>query len=107
MNRPAPKFTPTTRIRDTDLDLEPITLPSGQVLDEKAAAAYGEAAASRVAARRRGRPSLSAPGVESPQVSSRVSPDLRAAIDAIATRDGVRPAAVVRAALEEYVATHR
>jgi hypothetical protein len=107
VTRESSRIAPDATIEDTDLDNEPITLPSGRVLDEKAAAAYGEEVAARAAARRRGRPSLTAPGVHSPKVSSRVPPDLRAAIDAIAERDGVRPAEVVRKALEEYVATHR
>ncbi len=101
-----PRFTKDTIIGDIDLDETPIILPSGRVLDEKAAAEYGAEVAARAAERRRGRPSLTSPGVHSPQVSSRVTPELRGAVDAIAARDGVRPAQVVRAALEEYVANH-
>ncbi len=99
--------TKDTRARDTDLDEEPVTLPNGTVLDEAAAEKLGEDVAARAATRRRGRPSLTGPGVHSPKVSSRVTPELRKAIDTIAERDRVRPTEVVRRALEEYVATHR
>jgi len=92
--------------QDVDLDLNPITLPSGKVLDNEAAADLGERVAARVA-RNRGRPSLTHPGVHSPQVSSRVNPELKTAIEDIASRDGIRPADVVRQALQEYVATHK
>jgi hypothetical protein len=91
---------------DVDLDLNPITLASGKVLDNEAAAVLGERVAARVA-RDRGRPSLTQPGVHSPQVSSRVNPELKSAIEDIASRDGIRPADVVRQALQEYVAAHR
>ena len=91
---------------DVDLDLNPITLPSGKVLDNEAAADLGERVAARVA-RNRGRPSLTHPGVHSPQVSSRVNPELKTAIEDIASREGIRPAEVVRQALQEYVAAHR
>lgn len=98
---------PNATITDTDLDKEPITLPDGSVLDEAAAEKLGQEVADRAAARRAGRPSLTGvPGVHSPQVSSRVTPELRAAIDEIAERLGVRPAEVVRSALEEYVTAH-
>ena len=90
---------------DVDLDLNPIVLPSGKVLDNEAAAVLGELVVARVA-RNRGRPSLTHPGVHSPQVSSRVNPELKTAIEDIASRDGIRPADVVRQALQEYVATH-
>jgi hypothetical protein len=90
---------------DVDLDLNPITLPSDKVLDNEAAADLGERVAARVA-RNRGRPSLTHPGVHSPQVSSRVNPELKTAIEDIASRDGIRPADVVRRALQEYIAEH-
>lgn len=107
MARKSFRIAPDAIIEDVDLDEEPLVLPSGQVLDEKAAAEYGKEVAARAATRRRGRPSLTAPGVHSPKVSSRVTPELRAAIDEIAEREGLRPAEVVRRALEDYVAAHR
>jgi hypothetical protein len=90
---------------EVDLDEDPITLPDGTVLDETAAERLGRDVADRAAARRahRGRPSLTAAGVHSPQVSVRVNPHLRDAIEKIAERDGVRPSDVLRRALEEYV----
>lgn len=92
-------------VEDRDLDRDPITLPDGTVLDESRAEAYGREVADR-AAKRRGRPSLTAPGVHSPQVSSRVPPELKARIDEIALRDGIGTSDVLRSALEEYVAAH-
>lgn len=93
-------------VENVDLDQEPITLPDGTVLDEAAAERLGQEIADR-AARRRGRPSLTAPGEHSPKVAVRVRPDLKASIEDIAERDGRRTADVVREALEEYVAGHR
>lgn len=90
---------------DEDLDDHPITLPSGRVLDEAGAEAYGREVADR-AARLRGRPSLTAPGEHSPKITARVTPALKQEIAALAAREGRRPADVVRDALEEYVASH-
>ncbi|MEP6813992.1 MAG: CopG family transcriptional regulator [Marmoricola sp.] len=99
--------TQDAKATDTDLDQEPITLPDGTILDEDAAETLGEQVAARAATRRRGRPSLTGAGVHSPKVSSRITPELRKAIDTIAERDGIRPTEVVRHALEEYVAAHQ
>lgn len=93
-------------VDDTDLDEAPITLPSGRVLDEQAAAEYGREVADR-AARRRGRPSLTAPGQHSPKVSARVRPDVKADLEQYARQHGRRPADVLREALEEYLEAHR
>lgn len=90
---------------EQSLDEHPITLPSGRVLDEAGAEAYGREVADR-AARLRGRPSLTGPGEHSPKISARVPPVLKQQIADLAARDGRRPADVVRAALEEYVAAH-
>lgn len=92
-------------VDDEDLDDHPITLPSGRVLDEAGAEAYGREVADR-AARLRGRPSLTAPGEHSPKITVRVTPALKQEIAALAAREGRRPADVVRDALEEYVASH-
>lgn len=96
---------PETTIAETDLDQAPITLPDGTVLDEAAAEQFGREVADRQAGLR-GRPSLSGPGVSSPQISTRVSAEVRDALDAIARRDGVKPAEVLRRALEKYVHEH-
>jgi hypothetical protein len=90
---------------EVDLDAEPITLSDGTVLDNAAAEKLGNEIAER-AARRRGRPSLTAPGEHSPKVAVRVGSSLKTSIEEIATREGRRMADVVRDALEEYVATH-
>ena len=93
-------------VEDLDLDRDPVTLPDGTLLDEKKAEAYGREVADRAARKRRGRPSLTAPGVHSPHVSSRVTPELKARIDEIARRDGLGTSDVLRSALEEYVEAH-
>jgi len=90
---------------DVDLDVEPITLPDGTVLDNAAAEKLGNEIAER-AARRRGRPSLTGPGEHSPKLAVRVGSSLKTSIEDIAAREGRRMADVVRDALEEYVATH-
>lgn len=90
---------------EQSLDEKPITLPSGRVLDEAGAEAYGREVADR-AAGSRGRPSLTGPGEHSPKISARVPSILKQQITELAARDGRRPAEVVRAALEEYVAAH-
>jgi hypothetical protein len=89
-----------------DLDQDPVTLPDGTVLDEAAADRLGREIADRAASRRRGRPSLTAPGEHSPKVSARVTPATKGELIRLADRDGKRPADVVREALEEYIARH-
>lgn len=92
-------------IADVDLDADPITLPDGTVLDEPTAAQLGEAIASR-AAKRRGRPSLTAPGEESPRITVRLRPEAKSWVVNYARRTGRRPADVVREAVDELKARH-
>lgn len=51
-----------------------------------------------------GRPSLTAPGQLSPQVAVRLPEALKAAAEAKAKREGKSVSAVIREALEEYLA---
>ena len=55
----------------------------------------------------RGRPSLSAAGHRSPQVTFRLPSDLRDRTEAQARQEGTKVSDVARRALEEYLARHR
>ncbi|HST64855.1 MAG TPA: hypothetical protein VLM05_06675 [Mycobacteriales bacterium] len=55
----------------------------------------------------RGRPSLSAPGRRSPQVTFRLPSDLRERAEAQARQEGTKVSDVARRALEEYLTRHR
>lgn len=55
----------------------------------------------------RGRPSLSAVGQRSPQVTFRLPSDLRERAEEQARREGTKVSDVARRALEEYLARHR
>jgi len=90
---------------DRDLDVDPITLPDGTVLDNAAAERLGDDVGAQAVAKR-GRPSLTAPGQHSPRVTARVHPDVKASVEAVAERDGKRPTDIVREAIEEYLAVH-
>ena len=93
------------RVEEIDLDQEPITLPDGTVLDEKAAEKLGREVDDRAAARR-GRPSLTAPGVHSPRLTVRVDPDVKTTLEEIARRQGRGVSDVVREAIDEYASAH-
>ncbi|MGH9040802.1 MAG: ribbon-helix-helix protein, CopG family [Acidimicrobiia bacterium] len=88
--------------QDIDLDKEEVVLPDGTRLTEEGA----EALAQRVLARRRGRPSVTGVGARTPSLTVRVPPATRAALEALAGRQGRRLADVSRDALEEYVRRH-
>jgi hypothetical protein len=55
----------------------------------------------------RGRPSLTGHSAQSPQVTFRLPPELRAEAERLAARDGKRVSEVARQALEEYVKRRR
>lgn len=55
----------------------------------------------------RGRPSLTAEGGRSPQVTFRLPPELRAQAEALAAQEGKRVSDVARAALVEYLKSHK
>lgn len=88
-----------------DLDAEPITLPSGRVIDEAGAEQLVEE--TREAVRKReanlvpGGKSLSGDGSHSPVVQIRVSSELRAALADRAGRRGVSVAKYAREVLEK------
>jgi hypothetical protein len=86
---------------DVDLDAEEILDRRGNRID----AAYVEAAVEHVH-KVVGRPSLTAPGTRSPQVTFRLSPEEKAAAKALAEREGKSVSELAREAFREYVQRH-
>ncbi len=85
-----------------DLDHADVRLPDGTRLAE----ARAEQLAAEVLARAgRGRPSLSQPGVRSPQLRLSVPADLRSRLDRRAAAEHRSVSTVVRDALERYLAS--
>lgn len=85
---------------DVDLDVDDVRDSTGQ----RVTVAYAEAAAEEaLIAVRRGRPSLSGNAAPSPQVTFRITPELREKVDAEATRQGRRVSDLAREALERYL----
>ena len=86
---------------DVDLEQEDIRDRDGNRVD----ADYVRRAVENVHRHvRAGRPSLTAPGRQSPQVAVRLPEALRAAAEARAKREGKSVSAVMREALEHYLA---
>jgi hypothetical protein len=86
---------------DVDLEREVIRDSRGRRITSE----YVERAVADVQAKTgRGRPSLTGRAARSPQVTFRLSPDLRAKAEAQAKREGKRVSQVARAALEQYLA---
>ena len=83
--------------QDVDLDSEVIFLPDGTRLTNKLAAKMARDAIKQV----RGRPSLTAVSVESPQLKVRVPQKLKKAIEKEAKRRGETTSTVVREVLQE------
>lgn len=86
---------------DLDLDLDDVRDSRGRRVTQEyvdAAVVAGLAAVSR------GRPSLTGERAASPQVTFRLTPELRACADAEAARQGRRLSDVAREALEQYLA---
>ena len=88
------------------------TLKSGRTINERDAAALAEEferddrildGAELTFRRRVGRPSLSATGAVSPQVTFRLSPELRAAAEELALERGTTVSRLAREALEDLV----
>ena len=85
-----------------DLDETDVRLPDGSRLTE----ARAEELATEVLDRAgRGRPSLSEPGVRSPQLRLSVPADLRSRLNRRAAAEHRSASAVVREALEHYLAS--
>jgi hypothetical protein len=82
---------------DVDLNAEVVLLPDGTRLTNKLAAKMARDAIKQV----RGRPSLTAVAVESPQLKVRVPVKLKKAIDKEAKRRGETTSTVVREVLQE------
>ncbi len=99
-----PRFTMNQLGPDIDLDEEEIYLDDGTRLSEAVAEQLGVELAERARARR-GRPSISGE-TRTPNLTVRVDPATRTALEAIAKRQGRRLADVSREALDEYVSRH-
>jgi hypothetical protein len=88
-----------------------VDLQRGDIRDRKGrriTEGYVDAAVADVHARPgRGRPSLSAAGRRSPQVTFRLPSELREQAEAQARDEGTKVSDVARKALEEYLARHR
>lgn len=84
---------------DVDLDTEVVLLKDGTRLTNKLAAKMARDAIKQV----RGRPSLTAVSVESPQLKVRVPAKLKKALDKEAKRRGETTSALVREALEKFL----
>ena len=82
---------------DVDLDSEVVLLPDGKRLTNKLAAKMARNAIKQV----RGRPSLTAVAVESPQLKVRVPAKLKKAIEKEAKRRGQTTSTIVREVLQE------
>jgi len=82
---------------DVDLNTEVVLLPDGTRLTNKLAAKMARDAIKQV----RGRPSLTAVAVESPQLKVRVPVKLKKAIDKEAKRRGETTSTIVREVLQE------
>jgi predicted HicB family RNase H-like nuclease len=96
-----PCITPETPIGpDVSLDQDDVRLADGTRLTAEAASQIVEDAR-----RAAGRPSLTGPGKHSPQVSARVPPELRAAAERQASREGKSVSQLIRELLERYLAS--
>lgn len=93
-----------------DIDVEqyriPLDAPDGGEVDP--ADDLDPADVDRIVAeaRGRGRPSLGTPGTHSPVVRLRVTEDVRAELERVATTEGTTTSAVLRTAIDEYLARH-
>ena len=88
---------------DVDLDFEVVFLPDGTRLTNKLAAKMARDAIKQV----RGRPSLTAVAVESPQLKVRVPVKLKKAIEKEAKRRGETTSTIVREVLQERFLQNR
>lgn len=84
-----------------DLEVEEVYLADGTRLTEERAAELADEVRAKA-----GRPSLSAPGVHSPQLRFSVSQAMRDRLDAAAAAQGRPVSSIARDALDEYLARH-
>ena len=89
-------------LSDVDLEIDDVRDSQGRRITEEYARA---ATAQAIASVGRGRPSLTGTKATSPQVTFRVTPELRARAAAEADRQGRRISDVARDALERYLAS--
>ena len=101
MSRFPTKLGPDVEVREVDLDREDMRFRGERLTEVRA-----EAVAEEVLSRTPGRPSMSGPGQKSPSVTVRLPKGERTRLDAVAAKQGRRPSAVIREALDEYMARH-
>lgn len=85
---------------DVDLDREDIRLADGTRVTDELAELWAEELASRG-----GRPSLDPAGAPSVRLAFRVPEEVSDQVDALAARQGCRRSDVLRAALDQYLAS--
>jgi hypothetical protein len=89
---------------DVDLDREDIRDRAGRRITQQ----YVDEAVADIRARTgRGRPPLAGTGSASPQVTFRLTAELRAQVEDQARKEGTQVSEVARKALEKYLARHR
>jgi hypothetical protein len=98
------KFDDDTVVEDIDLAEEEIIVDGERLTDERADA-IAEDVLAKVRARNLipGGKSLSGGGKHSPVVQARVPEDVRARLEAIAERRGVRPSRLLREAIDQFI----
>lgn len=87
---------------DIDLDKEEVRTADGRRLTE----ALAQQIAEEAIARHRGRPSVTGQRERTPNLTVRVAPQVRDALEGIAQDQGRRLADVTRDALDEYLTRH-
>ena len=87
---------------DIDLDTEVVRDKRGRRITEQQAQRLAEDALIKAGV---GRPSLSAPRTRSPEIKARVPVELRERLLRAAQERGTRPSALIREALERYLAS--
>lgn len=98
-----PRYTVSDQ-QDADLEREDIRDSRGRRITQE----YVDAAVADVHDKLgRGRPSLTAAGHRSPQVTFRLPSELRDRAEAQARQEGTKVSDVARRALEEYLTRHR
>ena len=98
-----PRYTVSVQ-KDADLEREDIRDSRGRRITQE----YVDAAVADVHEKvGRGRPSLTAAGHRSPQVTFRLPSELRDRAEAQARQEGTKVSDVARRALEEYLTRHR
>lgn len=87
---------------DIDLDVEVVTDKQGRRITERRAQQIAADALAKAGA---GRPSLTRPGARSPEIKARVPEELRERLTEAAQERGTTASALIREALEHYLAS--